>query len=464
MNLVDGIQAFWDQDVLPTLEQYIRVPCVSPYFDTQWRQRGHIDAAVSLVHQWVGTRDIRGLRVRIQQPPDRTPLIYIEVPGTGGEVIIYGHLDKQPEFHGWEPGLGPWTPVRRGDRLYGRGGADDGYAVFAAVGAVEALQRQGIRHPTARILIECSEESGSPDLAAHLQALGGALGQPDLVVVLDSEAGDYDRLWLTTSLRGYIGARLKVAVLTQGIHSGAGGGIVPAPFRIARHLLGRIEHTTTGNMPDWMKVEIPDHRIREAAATGSILKDVVTNKFPWLPGVQRPDDDPADLLVRNTWLPTMAVTALDGLPPGARASSTIEPEIELSLSIRTPPTANASQLADRIKHVLERDPPAGSSVSLAVIATSDGWSSPDNPSWLSDVIGRASNEFFGEEAASLGTGGTIPFIAMLGRQFPASSFVVTGVLGPHSNAHGPNEFLDIPTAKAVTGVVARLLEGVGTRA
>ena len=179
---------------------------------------------------WARSQALPGLHVEVLRSAGRTPLIYFELPprGCAGDeaVLFYGHLDKQPEFEGWRPGLGPWEPVYDDTRLYGRGGADDGYAFYAAITALQALHAQDAPHPRCVGVIETCEESGSHDLPHYLEALRPRMGPVGLVVCLDSGAGDYERLWLVSSLRGYCGGRLEV-------HSAPGAG-THATARIPR--------------------------------------------------------------------------------------------------------------------------------------------------------------------------------------------------------------------------------------
>ena len=157
-------------------------------------------------------------------------------------------MDKQPEFTGWADGLSPWEPVLRDGKLYGRGGADDGYAVFSSLTALRLLQEQKIPHARCVVLIEACEESGSYDLPHYVERLADRIGSPTLVVCLDAECGNYDQLWCTTSLRGNLVGDLVIEGLTEGIHSGAGTGIAPSVFRIARTLLARVESDVNGDL------------------------------------------------------------------------------------------------------------------------------------------------------------------------------------------------------------------------
>ena len=249
----EHIDRLWADDITPTIERYIEIPNVSASYDGDWEAHGYMEEAVQLVRQWCAARPIDGLTVDVHRIPGRTPLILAEVPASDPAlaertVLLYGHLDKQPEMTGWRDGLGPWLPVIEGDRLYGRGGADDGYAAFAALSAIEVAQAHGLAHGRLVVLIEASEESGSPDLPEHVQRLGDVIGRPELVICLDSGAADTQRLWVTTSLRGLVHCNMTAEVLTEGVHSGVASGIVPSSFRVIRQLLDRIEDAATGRV------------------------------------------------------------------------------------------------------------------------------------------------------------------------------------------------------------------------
>jgi acetylornithine deacetylase/succinyl-diaminopimelate desuccinylase-like protein len=453
------VQQAWDGDIVPALTEYIRIPAKSPMYDVQWAEHGHIDRAVSLITDWARKRRIEGLAIEVVRLPGRTPVILMEVPGKGGEtVLLYGHCDKQPEMVGWAADGGPWTPVRRGDRLFGRGAGDDGYASFAALAAIETLQAQGIPHARCVVLIEASEESGSPDLPAYVERLADRL-RPDLVVCLDSGCGDYDHLWATTSLRGVLSGTLTVEVLTEGVHSGAASGIVPSSFRILRRVLDRLEDSRTGTLlvPE-CHVEIPPARLAEVRAVAGVLGDSIAKAFPFLPGMSPMTEDPVEALLNNTWRPTLSVTGVDGLPALADAGNVLRPKTSVKLSLRLPPTADAELVSRRVKAVLEADPPYGARVTYASgERPGTGWDAPAMAGWLRDSVERASTAQFGAPAMFDGLGGSIPFMSMLGERFPAAQFLVTGVMGPGSNAHGPNEFIDLPTGVKVTACVAQVL-------
>src|SRR5579871_415833 len=460
------IDTEWSSGAQPVLENYIRIPNKSPLFDPAWQAHGHMDRAATLLAGWAKARPIAGLTVEVVRLPGRTPLIVAEVPGTAaGQVLLYGHFDKQPEFTGWDAGLDPWTPVVRDGRLYGRGGADDGYAIFASLLAIQMLEEQGVPHARCVILIEGTEESGSTDLPAYVEHLGARLGTPDLVICLDAECGDYERLWLTTSLRGTLGGTLSVELLTEGVHSGMGTGIGASPFRVLRGLLDRLENVHNGDLVlEGLYVRTPPARVAEARAAAAVLGPRVAGKLPFVPGARALSDDPAELLINSTWKATLTVTGADGLPALANAGNVLLPRVAVKLSMRLPPTLPAAAAVARVKQVLEADPPYGARVRFEGAAGQSGWHAAELAPWLGAAVDSASSAFFGAPALAMGCGGSIPFIGMLAERYPGTQFLVTGVLGPGSNAHGPNEFLHLGCVRRVTGCVAGVLAAHAGRA
>ncbi|HET7308026.1 MAG TPA: M20 family metallopeptidase [Gammaproteobacteria bacterium] len=459
----DTLQQFvnrrWDESILPVLQEYVRIPNKSPTFDPDWAAHGHMDRAIGLAESWCHEQGFDDAHLEIMRLEGRTPLLFMEIPGDSDDtVLLYGHLDKQPEFSGWEAGLSPWEPVFRGDKLYGRGAADDGYAVFASLTALRALREQDIPHSRCVVVIECCEESGSDDLPHYIDALGDRIGNVSLVVCLDAECGNYDQLWCTTSLRGNLVGTLTVNVLTEGVHSGAASGVVADSFRVIRELLARVEDSASGDiLLDELHVDIPAMRQEQAARAAAVLKDLVWQKFPFAGNTGPIAKDPETLLLNNTWLPALAVTGAEGLPALGNAGNVLRPETTLKLSFRLPPTANAATAAKAVKTALETDPPYGATVAFKSGSAMGGWNAPAVNEWLAQSMKAASQDFFGADAMYMGTGGSIPFMGLLGEKFPESQFLVTGLLGPKSNAHGPNEFLHVPTAKKLTACVARVV-------
>ena len=453
------VNAQWDSSILPTIEQYIRIPNQSPLFDPQWRQNGHMHKAVKLASEWAGKQGVEGLKLEVLELEGRTPLIYMEVAGDASStVLMYGHLDKQPAMVGWEEGLGPWTPVLRDEKLSGRGGADDGYAIFATMAAIRAVQQQKVKHSRIVVIIECCEESGSIDLPAYIEMLSDRIGTPRLIICLDSGCGNYDQLWMTTSLRGSIVGNLTVQVLNEGVHSGDASGIVPSSFRILRLLLDRLEDAKTGHIkPEWLWVAIPPHRLEEARETARIMGDEVWSKFPWVQGMQPVARDAVELLLNRTWRPALAITGQEGIPDLVQGGNVLRPKTAVKLSIRTPPTLNTDGLEQKLQKLFQTDVPYGARVTFEAEKGGTGWQAPKVAPWLEKSIDSASQAYFGKPSTTFGEGGSIPFMGMLGERYPQAQFLITGVLGPNSNAHGPNEFLHIPFAKALTAAVANVI-------
>ena len=466
----------WDEEIVPAITNYIAIPAKSPMFDADWQANGFLERVVTDAARWVEGKNVAGLKLEVVRIPGRTPVIFFEVPATkaGGNekgadtICLYGHLDKQPEFNGWRNDLGPWTPKYENGLLYGRGGADDGYAVYASLTAILALDRQGIARPRCVGIIESCEESGSFDLPAYIEVLKPRLGNVSLVVCLDSGAGNYDQLWLTTSLRGMVSGTLKVEILTEGVHSGDSSGLVPSSFRILRQVLDRLEDSKTGRLlPESFHCEIPADRIEQSRATAQILGDEVWKRFPWACGADGGPSlptttDPVEALIARTWKPTLSVTGADGFPEMKSAGNVLRPYTAFKLSLRLPPLIDGNEAAATLKALLEDNAPYNAKVTFnadgrvgAVGAT--GWNAPALAPWLEDALNAASQAHFGAPCGYIGQGGTIPLMGMLQKGFPAAQMMVCGVLGPKSNAHGPNEFLHVPYGKKLTAAVAQVM-------
>lgn len=462
----------WDEEIVPALTDYIAVPAKSPMFDADWQKNGHIERVVRDAAAWVERKKVDGLKLEVIRLEGRTPVIFFEVPatksGSGDTICLYGHLDKQPEFNGWRSDLGPWTPKYENGLLYGRGGADDGYAIYASLTAILALDRQGIPRPRCVGIIETCEESGSFDLPAYIDLLRPRLGNVGLVVCLDSGAGNYDQLWLTTSLRGNVTGTLKVEILTEGIHSGDASGLVPSSFRILRQVLDRLEDSKTGELlPRSFHCQVSADRIEQARATAKILGDEVWKRFPWACGADGTPalpttTDPVQALLNRTWKPTLSVTGVDGFPELKNAGNVLRPYTAFKLSLRLPPLVDGDQAARQLKALLEDNAPYNAKVTFHADGRvgaqgATGWNAPTLTPWLEDALNAASQAQFGAPCGYIGQGGTIPLMSMLQQGFPRAQMMVCGVLGPKSNAHGPNEFLHVPYGKKLTAAVAQVM-------
>ena len=473
--LADASRA-WDGDIVQQLSDYIQIPAKSPVFDSDWSAHGYIDTVVRNAASWIEAQKVEGLALEVIRLEGRTPVLFFEIPASNGDgpamaasdqtVLMYGHLDKQPEFNGWRNDLGPWTPKYEDGKLYGRGGADDGYAVYASITAIQALKAQKLAHPRIVGLIESCEESGSYDLLPYVDAMRPRLGEVSLVICLDSGAGNYDQLWLTSSLRGMASGTLKVEVLTEGVHSGDASGLVPSSFRIMRQVLDRLEDSATGRLlPASFHCEVPADRLAQARATAAILGDEIYKRFPWahydcggstmftLPTTT----EPVQALLNRTWAPTLSVTGAEGFPSMQNAGNVLRPYTAFKLSLRLPPLVDAGEAVQKLKALLEDNAPYQARVTFASEESATGWNAPTTAPWFEQALNEASQSQYGAPCGYIGQGGTIPLMNMLSKGFPKAQMMVCGVLGPKSNAHGPNEFLHVPYAKKLTAAVAQVI-------
>jgi len=471
-QVLADVSRAWDDDLIGQISDYIEIPAKSPAFDPNWAKTGYLETVTQRAADWILAQKVAGLTLEIVRLPGRTPVLFFDVASTrplaqGSQtVLMYGHLDKQPEFDGWRAGLGPWTAKVIDDKLYGRGSADDGYATYASITAIQALKAQGAPHPRIVGIIETCEESGSPDLLPYVDVLRPRLGDVGLVICLDSGAGNYDQLWLTTSLRGMAAGVLKVEILTEGVHSGDASGLVPSSFRIMRQVLDRLEDSSTGQLlPDSFHCEIPAERKAQAQVTANILGDELYKRFPWahhdcggstlfaLPTTL----DPVEALMRRTWKPTLSVTGAEGFPNLLDAGNVLRPYTAFKLSLRLPPLVDAAQAVQELKTLLEDNAPYQAKVTFDSQGASSGWNAPETAPWFANALNQASLAHFNSPVGYIGQGGTIPLMNLLSEGFPTAQMMVCGVLGPKSNAHGPNEFLHIPYAKKLTAAVAQVI-------
>ena len=465
VELSSYVDKLWEDDIIPMLSSYVAIKCVSPDFDPDWAQTGEIARAAQLFSDWAASRPIPGCTVEVVQHAGLTPVVIVDIaatPGSESEIItlLYGHLDKQPPLGSWREGLDPFEAVRENDALFGRGTADDGYALFAAVGALEALAATGTDHGRCVVLIESSEESGSAHLGTYLDDVRDRIDGtgPGLVVCLDSGCATYDRLWYTTSLRGSFIATVRVDVLKEGIHSGLGGGVVPSSFRVLRQLLSRIEDEASGEiLVAEMHAEVPARFVAAAEAISAELGDDAIGDMPTVSSLELSGRSGADRVLRRTWGPALAVTGMDGVPSVNDGGNVLRPYTTAKLSFRLPPSLDPGPATEALVAALSKEPPQGAEVTVTVSSVSSGFVAPPQADWLARATDDASRAFFGQPAGAMGEGGTIPFLAELAARFPRAQFLVTGVLGPSSNAHGPNEMLHLGTARHLTAAVAHVL-------
>lgn len=443
------IEKYFNSSILPTLTEYIKIPNCSPNYDADWEKNGNAIKAANLLADWIDDQNLKNCNVTLFQDPGHTPFIFVDIQATRENddrtILMYGHLDKQPPFTGWSEGLGPQDPVIKDGHLYGRGGADDGYSTFATIASIKACQDNNGPLPRIVILIEGAEESNTDDLFYYVNGLKKTIGTPSLIICLDSGCADYERLWVTTNLRGVCSINLKVSVLSQGLHSGLSGGLVPDSFMITRKILDRIEDPETGILKNQeLYVQIPKERDTQMDEMIKILGDKkILESIPWYQNTQPLEKDIKNTVVRNTWKPTLTITGCDGIPDIEHAGNVIRPYTELCLSFRLPPLIDSAKAGQLIKAELEKDPPFNAKVEANIINTGDGWSLSSFSERLRNILNIASQRFFLKDMGFFGEGGSVPFVQFFNNMYPKADFAVLGVNGPFSNIHGPDENLNL---------------------
>ena len=469
-------QTFWTNN-LPVLSRYIEFKALSPDFDTdesgkeKWTSRRSLERTANFLAQWARTQipHIPGLTVQVHRLRGKTPLIFMEIPGFGVPedapgVLHYGHYDKQPADEPWREGLSPWKAVREGDKIYGRGGADDGYSIFASLGSIRLAVEQGAPRPRTVVLIEGSEESGSPHLAAHVKALRHRIGKIELVVCLDSGCGDFERLWLTTSLRGMVKGDLTAAVLEESIHSGSATPVaIDSGFVAMKHYLRLLDDQ--GNIKQTLGLHQPvlEEHQRTIAESADIIGRALEYEFKWVPGAgPNPMLSVTELLTRRNWWPTATWIGVGGVPESGKAGSKVRTHTTLTISLRVPPSGSAAALAGKVQQVLEANPIGRARVTFEVKQAADGWVAPPLEPWLERELHCASKAFYGNPMMRMGEGGTIPFMGMLEKELGGKlQFVIVGLLSPDAGAHAPNEYLHVPMVERLTASVAWITAAYG---
>lgn len=453
----------WDS-ALPSLQEFVRIPNLTPRMDKEWETNGLLDKAANHVAEWFRAQDIHGCKVEVLKDPGFSPFVFTEIAATPNSAkatstfLMYGHIDKQPHGVGWAPDIEPTSGLVRDGMLYGRGAVDDGYHSYACGIAIKALQRQGIAHSRIVILSECSEESGSVHLGHYVEQLAPRIGCPSAVFCCDAGGDDYETLWATTALRGTLRANVNVSLLKSGQHSGVFGGAFPDAFRVMRLLLARLEDPNTGKilLPE-LHTKIPVERQSEMTA--------LAEKYGYLPGVSTElldgvhpqTEDAYQMRVDTSWAPCMTVVGVDGLPSIDKASPVLHPFVKLAVVIRIPPLVSADVAVSAVKEALERDPPYGAKVE-AVVTGYSGWNAPEMKANLKDACERSCQTYFcGNPVAKQCAGGGIPLVNMLNEMFPEAALLVTGALGPGGNMHGPNEALNLEHVQKFTACLAMIM-------
>lgn len=460
--LKNTIEQFWLEEAQPTLMDFIRLPSKSTAFDPQWKEHGYLLQACRLAANWI-QKIIPDATCEIIEDEGKTPCLFVEIGSNDLErqektIAFYGHLDKQPENEGWKDGLGPWTPYFDGEYLFGRGACDDGYSVFAMITAVETLRRSKMKHPRIVAIFETQEESGSSDLEGYLHQLKAKIGSPECFIVLDNQCGDYNRLWLNTSLRGNISGTLSVSTMSYGVHSGSFSGIVPDPFTVAMTLLGRIQHPETGEiLLDTLQAQIPALRLKQIQEVSLRMGDQIWKTAPLLENVQPKYGNNDAILIQSTWKPSLTIIGIDGIPSIQNAGNVIQGSVSLRLSFRIPPGIDIDNALQSINDCFTQNIPYGCSVTWNSLEYLPGWCAPSHSVKYEKLFHDAGEQVFEEKTLACGQGASIGFIPKFEKLFPKTEIILIGVLGPQSNAHSPNEALNVLYTQKLIETIAIVL-------
>jgi acetylornithine deacetylase/succinyl-diaminopimelate desuccinylase-like protein len=386
------VEKWWADWYVKGLCEFIEIPNLSPMFDAEFYTNGTTQAAAKHVDDYINKLEIKGITKHSFTPEGKPPMyVYVvEANGNDKNVMCYGHLDKQPWMMPWREGLGPTKAVIEGDFLYGRGGADDGYAPFSCALAIKNLQVQGLPHPRFALVLETEEESGSPNLLELLALSKEAIGTPDIMFCMDSGAFNWDQLWMTSSLRGIICLDVQIDCAHGGYHSGEVGGIVPETMRIMRHLLDRIDDSKTGMCCEALNCEIPERFKTEAKFMAELSGPEMYKKYHVCEGVDCMHEEGIDqMYLNNTWRANMAITGAAGLPAIQTAGNVCRPSTSMRLSIRLPPKVNPDDAYAAVTKLLTTDVPYNAKVICTSQGKGQGWCMGELSPWLTEGIMKA---------------------------------------------------------------------------
>ena len=459
---IEIVHKDFESSIIPALSDYIKIDNLSPEYDPEWKTNGKLEKAAQHIIDWASKQNIKGLKAQILKEENRSPMVYIQIPATSDDIkktiLLYAHFDKQPHMTGWREGLGPLKPVIQDGYLYGRGASDDGYASFTIVESIKAIQEQGGKHGKIFITIEGGEESGSPDLMYYLNKIAEDMGKPDFMICMDSGCIDYNTLWITTSLRGIAKVELTVEVLKESVHSGTGSGIAPDSFTIMRQLLDRLEDSKTSKVVDDLQVQIPDYRIEDAKKLAEYQKEkIVEEHVKLLDGVKPLNDDYTEVILNNTWRAMLTVVGMTGFPPAEGAGNVLRAKTKCNISMRLPPTYDAKKAIEVLGDIHTKDKLLDAKITAHSSHFGNGFASKNFSEKVKNSFSASSKRLFGKDFYCFGEGGSIPFISELGKQYPECEILVTGVLGPNTNAHCPNEALNLKYTESMIVALAHLI-------
>ncbi|MCU1577765.1 MAG: hypothetical protein JWP70_2469 [Leifsonia sp.] len=447
------------QESLPAtiadLSNLVRIPSVSWAAFDQANVAASADAVAALLRETGVFDSVRIAQAPIGDGPELgQPAVLATRAARNGRptVLLYAHHDVQPQGKDEDWESVPFEPTVRGDRLYGRGAADDKAGVMAHVASVRALSAtlgDDLELGLA-VFIEGEEEFGSRSFANFLELHRDALAA-DVIVVADSDNWDIDTPALTVGLRGNVTFRLTVRTLEHASHSGMFGGAVPDAMLAMIRLLSTL-HADDGSVA---VAGLTEHE----AETPEYDEETMRHEAALLDGVTPIGS--GTILSRIWSKPAITVTGIDA-PSVANASNTLAPSVSVRVSARIAPGQSAADAYLAIERHIHANAPFGAHIEIDDIDTGDPFL-VDTSGWAVAEAKRAMADAWGADAIEMGVGGSIPFIADLVRVFPQAQILVTGVEDPDSRAHSPNESLHLGVFKRAILTEALLLARLNGR-
>jgi acetylornithine deacetylase/succinyl-diaminopimelate desuccinylase-like protein len=455
-------------NVLPNLMNFIRIPNLSPLFDPNWNKNGLLLKAANLIVSYAKSLNIKNAEINLLQDSPYTPLIFIDIPASRQNdertILFYAHYDKQPYGTGWDEDKSPTNPVIIDGHLYGRGSADDGYASFSILTAIKTCQEYNCPMPRICCIFEGAEESRDVDLKYYFNKLIPVLGQNIIAFIpLDAGCSDYNRLWMTNSLRGYFDFDVNIETLQQESHYGPeASGIIAENLFLVRKLYDGIIDSTNGEFKleefkvDQIPAIIEEQMQKEIEVVG---EDYIKN-IPLYDGVSPLKSDVRELMINNRWKPTCNILGMDNCPKMEDRGFGVNPSIKVHFSMRVPPLINKDKAIDALKIALTSSTFFGAKVSLGYYEFGEGTVLANMTNRTKNVLNKASLEFFGNEMIFNGGGGSIPFITYFQSFYPNTDIICSGILGTDSHEHGPNENLNIEACKKMICVLCYFLSEI----
>ena len=462
------IEKMFTYNMIPNLMNFIRIPNLSPAYDYEWNTNGLLLKAANLIIAYAKSLEIKNAQINLIQDKGYSPLIFIEIPASrpndNRTVLLYAHFDKQPHGTGWDDDKGPTKPVIQNGRLYGRGSADDGYASFSMLTAIKACQEHNCPLPRICLIFEGAEESTDEHLTYYFNKLLPIIGENVIAFIpLDSGCADYDRLWITNSLRGVCDYEINIQTLDNNISFGpeASGRIAENLF-ILRKAIDAVMDTSTGDVKieEFYVKDIPEEIQEEMDKEIEIVGEQFFKEIPLYEGVKPLKTDIKEAMINNRWKPTCSILGIDNCPKIEDNGFGVKKSITVKMSMRLPPGIDSHAALEALKKVVKENIYFDAKVKFLSAEVADGWKLTNFSEKTKNVLNKASKEYFGNELVFKGMGGSIPFITYFQTKYPNADVICTGILGADCFEHGPNENLHLEACKKMILVLCYFLSEI----